>query len=164
VALRKAPPWGTGLREVAPGTFAYLQYDGGWGISNTGFLDGGDGLLVIDATMVASMAEAFIKEIRRVSDKPFRHLINTHSHPDHTGGNRFFAGAEIISHRICRDEMARQSEPRLAGSAPPNLMATIPRTPAMERMFSQIANDPGRQIPLPSLTYEDALTLRYGET
>ena len=99
--VRPAPEWGTGLQEVAPNTYAYLQYDGSWGISNAGFMAGDDGLLVIDATMVASMAEAFIKEIRRVSEKPFRHLINTHSHPDHTGGTRLFSGAEIVSHRIC---------------------------------------------------------------
>jgi glyoxylase-like metal-dependent hydrolase (beta-lactamase superfamily II) len=103
--VRPAPQWSTGLREVAPNTFAYLQHDGGWGISNAGFMVGDDGLLIIDATMVASMAQHFIEEIRGVSERPFRHLINTHSHPDHTGGNRLFTGAEIISHRICLEEM-----------------------------------------------------------
>jgi glyoxylase-like metal-dependent hydrolase (beta-lactamase superfamily II) len=142
-----------------------MQYDGSWGISNAGFLAGDDGLLVIDATMVASMATAFIKEIRRFSDKPFLHLINTHSHPDHTGGNRLFTGAEIISHRICREEMERQAAPRPAGlGPPPGPMASMPRTPAIQRMFDLVANDPGRQIPLPTITYEDALSLRYGDT
>jgi cyclase len=160
--VRPAPAWGTGLQEVAPNTYAYLQYDGSWGISNAGFLEGDDGLLVIDATMVASMAQAFIDEIRRVSGKPFRHLINTHSHPDHTGGNRLFSGAEIISHRICREEMARGAE-RPAGGRPPGPMAAM-RTLAMDRMFAQIESDPGRYIALPTMTYEDHLTLRYGET
>lgn len=160
--VRPAPEWNTGLREVAPNTYAYLQYDGSWGISNAGFLEGDDGLLVIDATMVAFMAEAFIKEIRRVSQKPFRQLINTHSHPDHTGGNRLFSGAEIISHRICREEMERAANQQ-PGNRPPGPMAAM-RTPAMERMFSQIQNDPDRYIPLPTLTYDDRLTLRYGDT
>jgi glyoxylase-like metal-dependent hydrolase (beta-lactamase superfamily II) len=139
-----------------------MQFDGSWGISNTGFLEGDDGLLVIDATMVASMAEAFIKELRRVTHKPYRHLVNTHSHPDHTGGNRFFTGAEIISHRICREEMIRGMS-RPPGGPPPGPMAAM-RTPAMERMFKQIAEDPGRETVLPTLTYEDTLTLRYGAT
>jgi glyoxylase-like metal-dependent hydrolase (beta-lactamase superfamily II) len=160
VALRKPPHWATGLQEVAPDTYAYLQFDGTWGISNAGFLAGDDGLLVIDATMVASMAESFINQIRRVSDKPFRHLINTHSHPDHVGGNRLFAGAEIVSHRVCREEMARAARP--ASGGPPPALAAITRTPAMERMFEMVAQDPARHIPLPSLTYEDTLTLHYG--
>jgi len=164
--VRPAPKWGTGLQEVAPNTYAYLQYDGSWGISNTGFMEGDDGVLVIDATLVASMAEAFVKEIRRVSDKPFRHLVNTHSHPDHTGGNRLFAGAEIISHRICREEMARPAlRPPAGGNGgpPPGPMQAM-RTPAMDRMFKQIAEDPDREITLPSVTYDEKLTLRYGDT
>jgi cyclase len=164
VPLRPSPEWGTGLREVAANTYAYLQYDGSWGISNAGFLEGDDGLLVIDATMVASMATAFIKEIRRVSDKPYRHLINTHSHPDHTGGNRFFSGAEIISHRICREEIERGLARPPAAGPPPGPMASMPRTPALQRMFDMVASDPERHILLPTLTYEDRVTLRYGET
>jgi cyclase len=162
MAVRPAPAWQTGLREVAPNTYAYLQHDGSWGISNAGFLVGEDGLLVIDATMVASMAVAFIDQIRRVSEKPFRHLINTHSHPDHTGGNRFFTGAEIISHRICREEMERQAVPP-TGAPRPNFMSSMPRTPAMQRMFDMVAKDTDRHIPLPTVTFEDSLSLRYGD-
>jgi glyoxylase-like metal-dependent hydrolase (beta-lactamase superfamily II) len=160
--VRLAPTWGTGLQEVAPDTYAYLQYDGSWGISNAGFMTGDDGLLVIDATMVASMAEAFIKEIRRVSNQSFRHLINTHSHPDHTGGNRLFGGAEIISHRICLEEMQRGLN-RTPGERPPGPLFAM-RTPAMERMFSQMDNDPDRRVVLPTVTYEDKMTLLYGDT
>jgi cyclase len=162
--VRPEPEWGTGLQEVAPNTYAYLQYDGSWGISNTGFMEGEDGLLIIDATMVASMAESFIKEIRRVTEKPFRHLINTHSHSDHTGGNRLFTGAEIISHRICREEMARQATPPPPGGSLPGPMASMPATPARDRMFQQIASDPDRHIVLPEVTYEDGMSLRYGDT
>jgi cyclase len=163
--VRQAPEWDTGLVEVAANTYAYLQYDGSWGISNAGFMVGDDGLLIIDATMVASMAQSFIDQIRRVSDKPYSHLINTHSHPDHTGGNRLFKGAEIISHRICREEMERAAAPPVPGAAPrPGPMAGMPRTESLERMFNQIATDPDRYIELPNLTFEDHLTLRYGDT
>src|SRR2546427_3456513 len=33
-------------------------------------------------------------------------LINTHHHLDHTGGNRFFAGATIVASARCRDALA----------------------------------------------------------
>ena len=69
MAVREAPPWGTGLVEVGPDIYAYLQYDGSWGISNTGFLVGDDGLLVIDATLVPDMARNFVGEMRKVTDK-----------------------------------------------------------------------------------------------
>lgn len=172
--LRQAPHWETGLQEVAPGIYTYLQYDGSWGISNTGFanVESEDGLLVIDATLVASMAESFIREIRRVTNKPYRHLINTHSHPDHTGGNRLFDGAEIVSHAICRDEMLRgvrrEAAPVAAASSAPAMpqgpMASIPQTPGLKRMFDMIRDDEGRVIRLPDLTYDDQLTLHYGDT
>ena len=82
MSVRTAPEWATGLQEVGPGIYAYLQYDGSWGISNTGFLAGDDAVLVIDATLVPDMARNFIGEMRKVTYKPWRHLINTHSHPD----------------------------------------------------------------------------------
>jgi cyclase len=109
------------------------------------------------------MAQAFIEQIRRVSNKPFHHLINTHNHQDHTGGNRLFKGAEIISHRICRDEMARQ-EPRPSGNPPPTGAVVMPLSPARQRMNDEISSDPDRYIELPSRTYADELTLRYGDT
>ncbi len=58
MTYRPMPKFETGLRELGDGIYAYLQWDGGWGISNAGFLDGGDGLLVIDALMVPHMAQA----------------------------------------------------------------------------------------------------------
>src|SRR6266498_3885149 len=165
MAVREAPPWGTGLVEVGPDIYAYLQFDGSWGISNTGFLAGDDAVLVIDATLVPDMARNFINEMRKVTDKPWRHLINTHSHPDHTGGNRLFEGAEIVAHELCRAEMSRP----MPGGVPPRAMGPIPMNASIQRMFATIAADEDRYIPLPSLTYgrngslEDSMTIRYGE-
>jgi glyoxylase-like metal-dependent hydrolase (beta-lactamase superfamily II) len=43
-------------------------------------------------------------------------------------------------------------------------MSSMPRTPAMQHMFDMVATDPDRHIPLPTVTFEDSLSLRYGET
>jgi glyoxylase-like metal-dependent hydrolase (beta-lactamase superfamily II) len=43
-------------------------------------------------------------------------------------------------------------------------MSLIPRTPALEHMFEMVANDPDRYIPLPDVTFDDSLTLYYGDT
>ena len=88
MSYRPMPKYNTELVELGDSLYAYLQWDGGWGISNAGFLDGGDGLLVIDALMVPSMTRAFIEAMRGVSNAPFRHLVNTHMHSDHTNGNQ----------------------------------------------------------------------------
>src|SRR4249920_1666206 len=177
MAVREAPPWGTGLVEVAPDIYAYLQYVGSWGISNTGFLAGDDAVLVIDATLVPDMERNFIGEMRKVTDKPWRHLINTHSHPDHTGGNRLFDGAEIVAHTLCREEMARPATAPPPGGGPPRGLGPIPMTEGNQRMFATMAADTDRQIPLPTMTYgsqagktpgpvdvSERMTLRYGDT
>ena len=87
---RSMPKFDTGLVELGDGIYAYLQWDGGWRVSNAGFVDSdGDGLLVIDALMAPSMTQEFVRAMRTVSSRPFSKLINTHSHADHTNGNQF---------------------------------------------------------------------------
>ena len=47
---------------------------------------GNDGVLVVD-TGLATMADKMLAAIKKISDRPLRYIINTHYHPDHTGGN-----------------------------------------------------------------------------
>jgi len=55
---------------------------------------GDDGVLVVD-TMTADAAPDLIAAIRTLSNKPIRWIINTHSHPDHTGGNAVVARSGV---------------------------------------------------------------------
>lgn len=60
---------------------------------------GDDGVLVVD-TMLEPLADKLLAEIRRLAgDKPIRHIINTHYHPDHVGGNPTIsrAGRSIVA-------------------------------------------------------------------
>ena len=93
------PSWKSGLQEIAPNVFAYIHGGVGWDICNSGFIVGDDGVMVIDAMMVASMVRTYMQEIRRVTDKPIRYVVNTHHHVDHAFGNQFYLPAEIVSHR-----------------------------------------------------------------
>ena len=46
-----------------------------------------------------------IEEIRKITDKPIKYLVNTHSDGDHISGNRFFPkGVTIVAHENCRKE------------------------------------------------------------
>jgi cyclase len=47
---------------------------------------GDQGILVVD-TGLANMSDKVVAAIRKLSDKPIQYVINTHVHPDHTGGN-----------------------------------------------------------------------------
>jgi cyclase len=53
---------------------------------------GDEGVLVVD-TGLAQNSAAVIAAIRKLSDKPIRWVLNTHFHPDHTGGNEALSKA-----------------------------------------------------------------------
>ncbi|HXI30633.1 MAG TPA: MBL fold metallo-hydrolase, partial [Vicinamibacterales bacterium] len=53
---------------------------------------GEQGVLVVD-TATAETSDAVVAAIRRLTDKPIRYIVNTHAHPDHTGGNAAVAKA-----------------------------------------------------------------------
>jgi glyoxylase-like metal-dependent hydrolase (beta-lactamase superfamily II) len=60
---------------------------------------GQDGVFMVDdqfAPLTVKIKDAFSK----ITDKPIKFVINTHSHPDHTGGNENLGetGAIIVSH------------------------------------------------------------------
>lgn len=72
---------------------------------NVGFLVTDEGVLVVD-DQYDNVAQGIVDQIRTVTDKPIRFLINTHFHVDHTGGNTVFARhAEIIAHDSVRYRM-----------------------------------------------------------
>jgi cyclase len=94
------------IEEVSDGVFAYVQLDGSWGLNNTGFIVGRDGITAIDTCFTERRSRAFRDAIRSVSGLPVRTLINTHHHGDHTHGNFVFRGeAMIVGHELCRKEV-----------------------------------------------------------
>jgi glyoxylase-like metal-dependent hydrolase (beta-lactamase superfamily II) len=92
------------LKQVGPGVYAAidgLEHKSG---SNAGFVIGDDGVLVVDAFFYPDATRALVGEIRRLTPKPIRYVVNTHYHADHTGGDQVLrdAGAIIIAHRNVR--------------------------------------------------------------
>jgi glyoxylase-like metal-dependent hydrolase (beta-lactamase superfamily II) len=53
---------------------------------------GKQGVLVVDAGS-EQMSDKVLAAIRQLSDQPIRYILNTHAHPDHTGGNAALAKA-----------------------------------------------------------------------
>jgi cyclase len=69
-------------------------------------LFGSDGVLMVD-TEDPQLAAKTLDTIRTFTSAPIKIVVNSHIHPDHTGGNAFFAkqGAVIFSQENLRDEM-----------------------------------------------------------
>ena len=94
------------VEEVSDGIFAYIQLDGSWGLNNSGFLVGSDGVTVVDTCFTERRSRMFLNAIRRQTDLPLRTLVNTHHHGDHTHGNYvFLPAATIVGHELCRQEV-----------------------------------------------------------
>lgn len=91
------------FRKLAQDVYAFLQpplicY------SSAGVIIGNREVIVVDSLTNAAMAESLRAEICRVTDKPIRFLINTHSHFDHVYTNHFFPEATVISSHRGREE------------------------------------------------------------
>ena len=69
-------------------------------------LFGPDGVLMVD-TEDPQLATKTLDTIRTFTSAAIKIVVNSHIHPDHTGGNGFFAkqGAVIFSQENLRDEM-----------------------------------------------------------
>lgn len=112
--------------------FYTLEGQGG----TIGVLTGPDGVFMVDAQF-APLSQKIAAAIKQISNGPIRFLVNTHVHPDHTGGNENFAkiGAVIIA----RDELRyRLAHPAPAANGTPG----VPAPPAA----------------LPAITYEGRMT------
>lgn len=84
------------FRKLAKGVYVFLQpplicY------SSAGVIIGDRDVIVVDSLANAAMTECLLTEIRRITDKPIRFLINTHSHFDHIYTNHLFLEAPVIS-------------------------------------------------------------------
>jgi cyclase len=71
---------------------------------------GADGIVLVD-TCGAKVADRLIAAIRGTTDLPFRFVINTHVHSDHTGGDSALQKlAPVIAHRNVRTWLAKGNE------------------------------------------------------
>ncbi len=95
--------------RLAEGVYAFISPD-----SRSAFVSGNSLLvvgdtaaLVVDAGHFPSLTRRIIAEVRRLTKKPVRTLVNTHWHEDHLGGNADYAaafpGLRIVSTNATRD-------------------------------------------------------------
>jgi len=106
------------------------------GAINAAIQIGNDGVLVVD-TMTEPLADRMLTEIRRLAgDKPIRQIINTHVHPDHTGGNEKIASA---GQSIIAGNFAGQ-----VGQDAANMAAVIAHENVLNRMSAPVGSQASR--------------------
>ena len=113
--VARASSWVTTERSVtkiADGVYVIIHKDAvleSWPQGNTTVIIGDREVFVVDACFLTGSAKEDIAEIRRLTTKPVRYLINTHFHMDHNAGNSAYAeaypGIEIIAQDATRKLM-----------------------------------------------------------
>lgn len=83
--------------EVTPGVYVAVGYSA----SNVVLIQGDSGSIIVDTATDPVAARAVVEAFGPRLHRPVRAIVYTHSHPDHTGGTRVFAGddaPEVYSH------------------------------------------------------------------
>jgi glyoxylase-like metal-dependent hydrolase (beta-lactamase superfamily II) len=119
------------LKQVGPGVYAAIDGPEHKAGANAGFVIGDDGVLVVDSFFNPDAARALVAEIRRITPKPIRYLVNTHYHLDHTAGDQVLrdAGAIIIAHRNVRGWLRTENVHLFGDRITPALRAEIAALP-----------------------------------
>jgi len=125
------------LEKISERVYEVLEGRGARG----GVYIGDDAVLVIDSKMDKESVDKTIEEIKKLTDKPIKYLVNTHADGDHTAGNIYFPQTvTIIAHENCRKEML------------------LPKRDGSPSEW----NKPERISFLPSITFSDKLDMYLG--
>lgn len=102
------------------------------------------GVVVIDTLLFPQETSELVDLVRRKAKNEVCYVINTHSHSDHLYGTYLFNRAEVISHELCRQALQKHGEK--------DLDEAKNRIPELAEV----------QLRLPSVTFNEELTLRLG--
>jgi cyclase len=71
--------------------------------SNNPVIVGDRDVMVVDTGTSPAAARAMIDDLRKITDKPVRYVVDTHFHYDHTDGNQVYAGkADVFAHEYVK--------------------------------------------------------------
>jgi cyclase len=171
------------IKPMAEGVYAAIAKPAYKVNCNAAIIILGDGVLVVDTHSKPSAARALIEQIKKLTPKPVKYVVNTHFHWDHYQGNEAYpsswpAGVEIISSEATRQNIERIGIPRIK-----NEIVTMPQEIAnlkkdlekatgaeqrktlednirqAESYFSELKLI---QVTLPTMTFDRSLILRRG--
>ena len=171
------------IKPMADGVYAAIAKPAYKVNCNAAIIVLGDSVLVVDTHSKPSAARALIEQIKKLTPKPVKYVVNTHFHWDHHQGNEAYpsswpAGIEIISSEATRQNIQRLGIPRIK-----NEIVTMPQEIAnlkndlekastaeqkktIEENIRQAENYFAElklmQVALPTMTFDRSLILRRG--
>ncbi len=116
------------------GNIHMLEGSGG----NIGVSAGPDGILIVD-DQFAPLADKIRAALAKLGPGKLEFVLNTHWHPDHTGGNAVFGPeAPIIAHRNVRRRLSRRQHvlSRVVEPLPPEALPVITFDDALSIHFN----------------------------
>lgn len=131
--------------EVGEGLFAFTAE----GDPNTGVIIGDDAVMVVDAQATPVMARQVLAEIRKVTDKPVKHVVLTHYHAVRVLGASAYGASEIIASDVCRSMITERGKEDWDSE-----FARFPR------LFQAAETIPG--LTWPTLTFKDKMSVYLG--
>ena len=151
-----------GLHELGNSLYAYLQPDGGWGLSNAGLICDGEHSLLVDTLFDGRLTERMLAAMRRATTAAAQidTLVNTHANGDHTYGNQLVGGARIVASERTAAEMAE-----LPPSAFAALAEQAPNMGPVGEFFLHCFGQfdfTGLELVLPEETFAGELVLTVG--
>jgi cyclase len=178
----QAPQAAYAFQQIVPGVYSAI----GTGTMNVGsnsaVIINADDVLIVDSHISPESGRAMLAELKSITDKPVRFVINTHFHYDHTNGNQVFPptvdiiGHEYTRRRLIGDILQRGLFADLLNGLPKQLedlkaRAAAEQDPAgksrlaqqlrVQTAFAASLNDL-KPTP-PNLTLDDHLTLFRGD-
>ncbi len=118
--------------------------------ANAGIIVGQEGVVVVDTLATAKEAREMINDVRKITKKPIRYVVNSHTHFDHCFGNSEFAkeGAIIISHENGKVSLMKWGE---------KLIGIVKNMGMTDELLE------GTKISYPSVTFNDRLQIDLGD-
>src|SRR5215475_12818038 len=106
------------IKPIADGVYAAIAKPAYKVNCNAAIILLGDSVLIVDTHSKPSAARALIEQIKKLTDKPVRYVVNTHFHWDHYQGNQAYpsswpASVEIISSEATRANIEQRGIPRV---------------------------------------------------
>ncbi len=126
------------MHRIADGVYTFIQKDplASPVDGNTTVIVTDRDVVVVDTRITPGSANEVIKEIRKLTPKPVRYVINTHWHSDHHYGNdtfrRAYPGVEFIAHAFTLADMLKQDTDSMLRR---NVDSMYPRMTAERRRY-----------------------------
>jgi cyclase len=168
------------IKPIANGVYAAIAKPAYKVNCNAAIILLDESVLVVDTHSKPSAARALIEQIKKITDKPVRYVVNTHFHWDHYQGNEAYpsswpTGVEIISSEATRANIEKRGIPRvkheivtmpqeidrlngeLKNATDPKLKDAIQGN--LRQAEAYLAELKSMQVSLPTMTFDRSLIL-----